>query len=526
MGARLAAGCAMPNALDSGFQNRFIRRLLLLPMLDLGVTTIFIFVTRRFDVVSIALGNLALFALAACAFAWLAFRPVATFVASGQGAAQATRRIESLPAWSACAAAALVVVFSITASSLGVYTPARADLSQFSQRQVAFALLFYAAVYAALYGYFTYFAVNDLCIEMRRHWRSTLHFSSGLAVDGAWRSGQLWHGGLARRLAAIFLVIGVLPALLLGMDLTLLAPIRSVQGLSVDNVIALDLIASLYVVFASVYFVSRSLLAPARELFEAHEAVRGGNLQYTAAVLTNDELGEVTARFNTMVAALRERAMMKDALQRYLSPGVATELIASGGMIPSRLVEATVMFTDIEAFTTLSETLTPQETVDTLNAYFSVLTAVIHREGGTVNNFVGDAVVAVFNVPLPQADHAHAAVRAALAIQRQLAVQRFSLADGRHVALPTRIGVHTGPVCAGSIGGSDRQGYTVYGDVVNLAARIEQLNKRFQTRILVSDATRALVVAQGCAEHFSPLPRTTVMGRQEPVEVFSLGPAA
>jgi class 3 adenylate cyclase len=353
-----------------------------------------------------------------------------------------------------------------------------------------------------------------------------LHFSSGLAVDGAWRSGQLWHGGLARRLAAIFLVIGVLPALLLGMDLTLLAPIRSVQGLSVDNVIALDLIASLYVVFASVYFVSRSLLAPARELFEAHEAVRGGNLQYTAAVLTNDELGEVTARFNTMVAALRERAMMKDALQRYLSPGVATELIASGGMIPSRLVEATVMFTDIEAFTTLSETLTPQETVDTLNAYFSVLTAVIHREGGTVNNFVGDAVVAVFNVPLPQADHAHAAVRAALAIQRQLAVQRFSLADGRHVALPTRIGVHTGPVCAGSIGGSDRQGYTVYGDAVNLAARIEQLNKRFQTRILVSDATRALVVAQGCAEHFSPLPRTTVMGRQEPVEVFSLGPAA
>ena len=515
----------MPNTLDRCFQRRFIWRLLLLPMLDLGVTAIFVFVTQRFDVLSIALGNLALFALAAYAFAWQAFRPVAHFVATGHGAEQATRRIENLPTWSAIAAAALVVVFSITASSLGVYTPAQADLSHFSQQQVALALLFYAGIYAALYAYFTYFAVNDLCIQMRRHWRSTMHFSSGLAFGGAWRSGRLWHGGLARRLAAIFVVIGVLPALLLGMDLTLLAPIRAVQGLSVGNVIALDLIASLYVILASVYFVSRSLLAPTRELFEAHEAVRSGDLRHVAAVLTSDELGEVTASFNTMVAALRERAMMKDVLQRYLGPDVASELIASGGIIPSRLVEATVMFTDIEAFTSLAETLTPQETVELLNAYFSLVTAVIHREGGTVNNFVGDAVVAVFNVPLLQTDHAHAAVRAALAIQRQLADQRFTLADGRTVALPTRIGVHTGLVCAGSMGASDRQGYTVYGDAVNLAARIEPLNKRFQTRILVSGATRALAVAQGCSAHFVPLSRTTVAGRRESVELFSLDPA-
>jgi class 3 adenylate cyclase len=516
----------MPRREPQDFESRFIRRLLLLPLLDLGVTGIFIFVTERWEVLTIALGNLALFALAGFTFAWQAFRPVARFIECGQGAQAAIRRIESLPIASACVAAALVVVFSITASSLGVYTPAQADLSQFSQRQVALALLFYAGIYAVLYSYFTYFAVNDLCIQMRRHWRSSLQFSSGLAGDGPWRSGRFWHGGLARRLAAILLVIGVLPVLLLGMDLTLLAPIRAVQGLSVANVIALDLLASLYVILASVHFVSRSLLAPTRELFEAHEAVRSGNLQHVAAVLTNDELGEVTARFNSMVGALRERALMKDALQRYLSPSVATELIASGGLIASRLVEATVMFTDIEAFTSLSEKLTPQETVEVLNDYFSLVTAVIHREGGTVNNFVGDAVVAVFNVPVALEDHAYAAVRAALAIQRQLAVQRFRLKGGREVALPTRIGVHTGDVCAGSIGASDRQGYTVYGDAVNVAAGIEPLNKLYQTCILVSGTTRALAMAQGCALHFASLPLTKVAGRQEPVEVFSLDPVA
>jgi class 3 adenylate cyclase len=323
-------------------------------------------------------------------------------------------------------------------------------------------------------------------------------------------------------LGFIFLVIGVLPALLLAMDLTLLAPLRAAQGLSPGKVITLDLMASLYVILASVYFVSRSLLAPTRELFEAHEAVRKGDLNHRAAVLTDDELGEVTHRFNTMVGALRERALMKDALQRYLSPDVAQELIASGGTIAPRSVDATVMFTDIEGFTTLSETLTPRETADLLNGYFTLLNSLIHREGGTVNNFVGDAVVAIFNVPSALPDHAFAAVRAAQAIQKALLQHRFALGDGRSVALPTRIGINTGSVYAGTVGSSDRQGYTVYGDAVNLAARIEPLNKRFGSRILVSDATRMAALSQGCTESFNTMLQFQVAGRSEPVTLYAV----
>lgn len=516
----------------AGFRRRFVRRMLLLPVLDLGVTGIFIIIAHRLDVLAVALVNLALFATALYAFAWLAFKPVARFEQGGRGALEASRRIERLPGLSAAAAAAIVMVFTVTASALGVYTPAQSDLSGISPLEVALALAFYACVYATLYSYFTFFVVNDLCIEMRRHWRDRLPFSPAQADAGpgrpAGRPVRLAgpRGGLARRLAAIFLVIGILPALLLGMDLTLLAHIRAAQGLSVANVVALDMIASLYVVLASMYFVSRSLLAPTRELFSAHEAVRSGDLRYKAAVLTNDELGQVTARFNVMVEALRERALMQDVLHRYLGPGVASELIASGGLIASRSVEATVMFTDIEGFTSLSETLAPQETVNLLNAYFSALTELIQREGGTVNNFVGDAVVAIFNVPTGLPDHAHAAVRAALAIQRALADLRFPLAGDRWIRLPTRIGVNTGPVCAGSIGPSDRLGYTIYGDAVNLAARIESLNKRYDTRILVSAATKALAETQGCTAQFVPLPRTTVAGRQEPVDIFALAPVA
>ena len=160
------------------FQRRLIRRMLLLPLLDLGVAGIYIVVTGRVSVLPMILANLALFALATYGFSLWAYRPVRMFETSGCGNEQAVRRIERLPALSAGAAWLLVMLFSITASSLGVYTPPQADLTQFSQGEIGLALVFYASVYAALYSYFAFFAVNDLCISMRRHWRDALQFSS------------------------------------------------------------------------------------------------------------------------------------------------------------------------------------------------------------------------------------------------------------------------------------------------------------------------------------------------------------
>jgi adenylate cyclase len=189
------------------------------------------------------------------------------------------------------------------------------------------------------------------------------------------------------------------------------------------------------------------------------------------------------------------------------------QLISGGGKLESRMLDATVMFTDIKGFTTLSERLSPEETVVLLNEYFAVVNEQIHKHGGYVNNFIGDAVVAVFNVPAPQADHAAAAVRAARDIQAALLGKRF--ADG--ILLPTRVGINTGTVCAGVIGSQDRMGYTVYGDAVNVAARVEPLNKEFETSILITDTTEALAREAG---PFRSLGKIKLRGRAEEVGLF------
>ncbi len=510
----LPATQMMPPNRASTFRRAYLNRMLALPLLDLGVTGIFIFITGRFEVVpKIVAGLLLLGAATLAAGIWL-YGPIADFEQRRGNERRASLRIQNLPKFSGLAAFVLVLVYCGTAFALKVFTPAESALADVPTWFVGAAILWYALVYASFYAYFIYFFVSDLTLTMRRHFRETLQFAPRRA------SGNV-RLGLARKLGVIFVIISLLPALLLALDLTVFEPLRSAQGLSTGEVIALDLIASLYIIAASVLFVSRSLLAPARELFRAQENVRRGDLESKAAVLTDDELGEVTSRFNVMVDALRERELIKSALHRYLSPTVADELIKSGGLIESKSVEATVMFTDIAGFTTLSESLAPHETVDLLNAYFSVLNAVIHRCGGTVNNFVGDAVVAIFNVPTQNPQHARAAIEAAIAIQAALDSEQFTLSSGRRISLPTRIGLNTGFVCAGSIGAAERQGYTVYGDAVNLAARIEPLNKRYGTRILASESTVAAALLQGLApDGVSPLGRTAVAGRREEVMVY------
>jgi class 3 adenylate cyclase len=499
--------------------------MLSLPLLDLGMTGIFILITNRFGVIAQVAVGLFLLGLGAVIAGRIIYQPITLFEAthgnvSNEVAAAAAARIQALPRYSATVAFVLILIYCFVAFAQGVFTPPEASLAQVPTFAVAIAIFWYAMIYAVLYSYFIYYFVNDLTLAMRRHYRLELEFSPLRERLGGTDKPRR---SIAKKLAESFLVIGVLPALLLTLDLTVFAPIRMAQGLSTEQVIALDLLASLYVIIASIVFVSRALLASTQELFVAQDAVARGDLNHRAAVLTDDELGEVTQRFNSMVDALRERELMKSALHRYLSPEVANELIASGGVIESRSVEATVMFTDIQGFTTLSETLDPQETVDLLNAYFAVVNNIIREHGGTVNNFIGDAVVAIFNVPTPHETHARAATEAAIAIQRAIQREHFRLANSRSVQLPTRIGINTGSVCAGAIGSTDRQGYTVYGDAVNLAARIEPLNKLFGTRVLASASTITLAVAQGLPSSFTNLlGEAAVAGRQQPVVVYEI----
>jgi len=206
-------------------------------------------------------------------------------------------------------------------------------------------------------------------------------------------------------------------------------------------------------------------------------------------------------------------------LSRFVPEAVAQQVIRSeeGATTGKGEVnETTIMFTDIEGFTSISETLAPEQLIEALNEYFTLISKPIDECGGVISQFQGDAVLATFNVPKPDANHASNAVKAALGIQQVLKGTLFG--DG--TPFNTRIGINSGSVVGGLVGSGDRVGYTVHGDNVNLTARLEQLNKDYGTRIIISEQTRVLI--EPGEYEFRALGEVSVRGRQQPVRIYTI----
>ncbi len=215
----------------------------------------------------------------------------------------------------------------------------------------------------------------------------------------------------------------------------------------------------------------------------------------------------------------RQRRFLKQAFSQYLSPAVIEELILN----PDRLRlggerrELSIFFSDLEGFTAISEHMEPEALTSLLNDYLSAMTDIILDQGGTVDKYEGDAIIAFWNAPLDQPDHAVRAVRAALLCQQRLAElgPEFEERAGRPVRM--RIGINTGPAIVGNLGSDTRFDYSMLGDSVNLAARLEGANKQFTTYTMISEAAeQAAKGAFSCRE----LGRISVVGRREPVRVF------
>jgi adenylate cyclase len=221
---------------------------------------------------------------------------------------------------------------------------------------------------------------------------------------------------------------------------------------------------------------------------------------------------------NLLIESVIEGSAARD-LSRFVPEEVAQQVTRSEeGAITGKgvVADCTILFTDIEGFTTISETLTPVQLIDALNRYFSLISQPISRYGGVISQFQGDAVLATFNLPRADADHAANAVRAALAIQAVLDGVEF----GEGIAFNTRVGINTGLVVGGLVGSGDRVAYTVHGDNVNLTARLEQLNKDYGTRIIVAQSTRD-EIADGSFV-FTELGEVSVRGLQRPVRIYTV----
>ena len=225
------------------------------------------------------------------------------------------------------------------------------------------------------------------------------------------------------------------------------------------------------------------------------------------------EFDDANRSFNRMVAGLKENELVRETLGRFVPTDVARTLLTEGGELAPEQSEATVLFCDLEGFTSLTETLGPDGIVELLNEYFEVMVEILERHRGVVTQFQGDAILATFNVPLPDPAHASNALRAA--IEMQSAVRRQEFAGQR---IGSRIGINTGRLVAGAVGAKGRLSYTVHGDAVNLAARLEALNKELGTRILVSAATAEQV------EGFDlePMGEVGVRGQTERVRIHAI----
>jgi adenylate cyclase len=215
----------------------------------------------------------------------------------------------------------------------------------------------------------------------------------------------------------------------------------------------------------------------------------------------------------------RQKRYIKGAFKQYLSPEVIDQLIAH----PERLKlggerrELSIFFSDMQGFTSVSETLTPEELTTLLNDYLSAMTDIIQEEGGTIDKYEGDAIIAFWNAPLELLDHGTRAVRAALRCQAKLAELRpvFRARVGKDLFM--RVGINSGPAVVGNMGSHTRFDYTMLGDAVNLASRLEGINKQYGTYTMISASTLKLI---GDAFPARELSRVAVVGRKEAVTVY------
>ncbi len=273
--------------------------------------------------------------------------------------------------------------------------------------------------------------------------------------------------------------------------------------------------------FCAIFSFRRATEIPLVRLIERMKRVQRGDFTCKAPVIGNDEISLVRAHFNEMLDGLVERDRIRDTFGRYVSLEIAERIIQAGQVnLCGQEIEATVMFIDIRNFTPLCEHREPQAVIQFLNDYFGRIVGVLKQDNGVVNKFIGDCVMALFCPIFGAPDHASAALRAALRARAALAA--FNR-DARYPPVRHGIGIHTGRLIAGNIGTPERMEYTVIGDTVNIAARIQTQTKAFQTDILISqNALDRIRREEFAPAQFIPFEPVVMKGMSQPIVLYSV----
>jgi adenylate cyclase len=293
--------------------------------------------------------------------------------------------------------------------------------------------------------------------------------------------------------------------------------VNRLRGIAIAGLIILIFAVAIGFLFA------RLLNQKIGQLATAAEAMSGLDMANVPEVPDSflTELSNAATAFNTMIGALRwfETYVPKSLVLRLMQhPEDAAR---------STEREITILFTDISGFSTLAEGMTAEQTASLLNAHFELLSNCVEAEGGTVDKFIGDSLMAFWGAPEPFEDHAARALRAGAAIQEAIITENFRRTGSDRLPISVRVGIHTGTAIVGNIGSKSRVNYTVVGDAVNVASRLESLSKDFEIRdqcvVLVSQETRdkgADALGEDSGITFSEIGDHNVRGRAQPVTVF------
>lgn len=267
-----------------------------------------------------------------------------------------------------------------------------------------------------------------------------------------------------------------------------------------------------------VLLAARATADPVRSVRDALARVEHGDLDAEVPVYDGTEVGLLQAGFNRMVAGLRERELIREAFGTYLDPDVAERILAEGPSMEGEEVEVTLLFLDVRDFTGFAERSPPTEVVSTLNRLFELAVPVIQAHGGLVDKFIGDGLLAVFGAIRRESDHADQALAAALEIAA--AVEK-EFGDEIAGGITVGVGLNTGKVIAGNVGGAGRLEFSVIGDAVNVAARVEAATRETGDTILVSDNTAERLSG---GDKLEPRPGIKLKGKREAVALYA--PAA
>jgi adenylate cyclase len=268
-------------------------------------------------------------------------------------------------------------------------------------------------------------------------------------------------------------------------------------------------------------WIARGVSHPVLELAGGAREIAAGNYSHRVQLKQEDEIGALAASFNQMSAGLAERDRVRDLLGKVVSPAIATELLRKQVTLGGEQREVTVVFSDLRNFTTMSEPLAPEETLGILNHYFSRMAAIVEKHGGVVDKYVGDGLMALFGAPVAHPDDADRALRATLEMSEAVDDLNRQWQQRGLPRIEVGIGINTAVVVAGNMGSEKRLNYTVIGDGVNLASRLETLTKspEYDARIIISSAT--LAKAKG-NYRTRRLGEVAVKGKQIPTEIFAL----